>query len=127
MNEIKKYDNIQLRISPNEEEMTQLVRNAQAHVLYTAQPTGLKLKLLNVLFKGRFVICNENMISGTGLKGNNSFMVTNKGDDFIHKIKECFYKDFSESLMKERNQLLVNFDNASNSRKLIEEVFLNKN
>jgi len=120
---VRKYSHIKLRKSPNEEEMTQLVRNAHIHVLYTAQPTGLKLKLLNVLFKGRFVICNAHMISGTGLKANNTLVLSEMPEEFVAAANKYFYKEFSEGLLKERQQLTSNFDNVRNAEKLISEVF----
>jgi len=120
---IEKYPNIKLRKSPNEDEMTQLVRNAHIHVLYTAQPTGLKLKLVNVLFKGRFVICNEHMLSGTGLKGNEGLIVSNTEEQFIATINKYFYKEFAEEHSKMRSNQISHFDNALNAKKLIEEVF----
>ncbi len=120
---INKHPHIQVKESPNEEEMIQLIRNAQVHVLYTAQPTGLKLKLLNVLFKGRFIVCNANMLEGTGITPNNSLFVCTTGENFVRRISEVFYKDFSEALDKERDRLLANFDNQQNITKLIGEVF----
>src|SRR5690606_8806096 len=99
---IAKAKNVKLRKSPNEEEMTQLIRNAQVHVLYTAQPTGLKLKLLNVLFRGRFIVCNSNMVSGTGLSPNKTFLLKDKEEEFLQAIKDCFMKDFSADSVKER-------------------------
>lgn len=120
---IEKYPNIKLRKSPGEEEMTQLVLNAQLHVLYTAQPTGLKLKLLNVLFKGRFVICNEHMISGTGLKQNNTLILSDSPEQFIKTVNDYFDKEFSEELIGERRKLISHFDNIQNVRRLISEVF----
>ena len=120
---IEKYPNIKLRKSPNEDEMTQLVRNAHIHVLCTAQPTGLKLKLVNVLFKGRFVICNEHMLSGTGLKGNEGLIVSNTEEQFIATINKYFYKEFAEEHSKMRSNQISHFDNALNAKKLIEEVF----
>lgn len=120
---IAAHSHIQLIDSPSEKEMEQLVHSAQVHVLYTAQPTGLKLKLLNVLFKGRFVICNPHMISGTGLSGNESFMITDTPADFIKKIQEIVTNEFSEQMITERKLLITNFDNAGNTRKFIETVF----
>ena len=120
---IKKHPPIRLRNSPNEEEMTQLVRNAHIHVLYTAQPTGLKLKLLNVLFKGKFVICNSNMIAGTGLHGNRTMILADTPTEFAANINDYFHKDFTENLIKEREQLVINFNNHLNAKKLIDAVF----
>jgi hypothetical protein len=123
VSQVEKYPHIKIRKSPNEDEMTQLLRNAHIHVLYTAQPTGLKLKLLNVLFKGRFVICNSNMISGTGLQANKTLILSNTAGEFITSINEYFYKDFSENLLKERQHLVLNFDNVLNAKKLVDEIF----
>ncbi|WP_317898266.1 glycosyltransferase [Aurantibacillus circumpalustris] len=120
---VKEHSNIKLRVSPNEEEMTQLLRNSQIHVLYTAQPTGLKLKLLNVLFKGRFVICNTHMISGTGIKENKTLRLADSAENFIQSINESMHKDFTDELCHERKSLIENFDNTLNAKKLIEEVF----
>ena len=121
--EVNQYSNMQLRKNPNEDEMTQLIRNAQVHVLYTAQPTGLKLKLLNVLFKGRFVICNTHLVSGTGLKANDSLVLTDTPSEFLAELNRCFYKDFSEAALNQRQQAIQHFNNRVNATKLIEEVF----
>lgn len=118
-----KYEHIQLKESPNEEEMILLVRNAQINVLFTPQPTGLKLKLLNALHKGRFVICNSNMLEGTDLDRNGSLIVCNSADEYLKAINHFFFKDFTDELNKERQKLLLNFDNEQNAKKLIHEVF----
>ncbi len=123
---IKEYPHIQLKLSPNEEEMTQLIRNAQIHVLYTSQPTGLKLKLLNVLFKGRFILCNPHLISGTGLVENSGLQLCNDAQEFIGHIHNCFIKEFTEEMIKERQKLCSVFDNAVNVKKLVEAVFSQK-
>jgi hypothetical protein len=125
LNTLSRYPNIQVKVSPNEEEMIQLIRNAQVHVLYTSQPTGLKLKLLNVLFKGRFIVCNPNMLAGTDIEAGNSLFICHTPADFVSKISECYYKDFSGSFVKDREKLTALFDNERNVKKLISEVFGN--
>lgn len=119
----EKFKNIELKASPDEHEMEKLIREAQCHVLYTAQPTGLKLKLLNVLFKGRFVMCNSHIISGTGLKENSSLIISDSYEKFISDINESMTKEFSPQLINERQTLISNFDNEKNVKKLIEAVF----
>lgn len=119
---IKNHQHISLMDSPQESEMNKLIHDAQMHVLYTAQPTGLKLKLLNVLFKGRFIVCNKNMTEGTGIKENNGFMIVNSGTDFIQKINSVYALPFSESHLEERKKQISNFDNAENCKKLVEVI-----
>jgi hypothetical protein len=117
------FSNVELIASPPEAAMNRLLQEAQVHVLYTAQPTGLKLKLLNVLFKGRFVICNPHMIAGTGLTENSGLTLCNSADEFIRQITACMSKTFSEPEIGERKQLVTGFDNQANARKLVEIAF----
>ncbi len=123
MDAISQYSHLQLLVNPSETKMMQLITDAQAHVLYTAQPTGLKLKLLNVLFSGRFVICNSNMISGTSLKESKSLFICENPEQFIEIINQFAENNFSDDLFKERQHQLLNFDNQDNAKKLIELCF----
>ena len=59
--------NVTLVDSPDDISMARLIADAQVNVLITAQPTGLKLKLLYALFAGRHCIVNSNMIVGSSL------------------------------------------------------------
>lgn len=120
---IQPCKHIELIAGPDEASMENLLQNAQAHILYTAQPTGLKLKLLNVLFKGRFVICNANMVSGTSLQAGNTLFICNTAADFIRQIRACMDLSFSQALIDERREQLADFDNTPNAKKLIAAIF----
>jgi hypothetical protein len=120
---IAPYPHIRLEESPAEEAMTELVAGAQVHVLHTAQPTGLKLKLLNVLFKGRFVICNDHMISGTSLKADTSLRRANTPEEFISGIRQLYTLEFEAARLREREEQVEPFSNRSNVALLIRELF----
>lgn len=64
---IEQRPNISLRANPDQATLEQLIREAHLHVLYTFQPTGLKLKLLNTLYQGRHCLVNPHMLAGTNL------------------------------------------------------------
>lgn len=64
---INSTPNTRLYINPSSIEMQMLLSEAHAHLLITQQATGVKLKLLNALYEGRFVITNKPMVVGTGL------------------------------------------------------------
>lgn len=64
---IQRYQHITLVDSPDEETMQTLIRNARIHLLITFQGTGIKLKLLNVLFTEGHVVVNPAMLEGTDL------------------------------------------------------------
>ncbi len=114
---------INLIANPGEVEMNELITNAQVHVLHTEQPTGLKLKLLNVLYKGRFSVVKDYMIFGTRLKGNDSLYVAKEGVEFVQKINECMGKEISGEMLKQREEQVIVFDNRLNAEKLIQITF----
>lgn len=64
---LSRYSNVSLVASPDEEKLQQLIAGAQVNILYTDQPTGMKLKLLHALYCGRHCLVNSAMVEGTGL------------------------------------------------------------
>jgi hypothetical protein len=120
---ISLHTNIQLIANPDEKQMNALVQHAHIHMLFTAQPTGLKLKLLNVLYNGRFIVCNAFMIAGTGICDNESLFIRETAAQYIDAARMLITKDFSEALIASRRQQVENFDNDANCRKLTDSVF----
>ena len=113
----KPFKNIKIVANPNETEMQQLIEDAHVHCLYTHQATGLKLKLLNVLYSGRFCICNNFMLEGTNLE--NCVMVKNTPEGIIQAIQQCFKSEFTSELIEERKNKLTQFNNADKTKRLI--------
>ncbi len=116
---IAKHKHLQLMANVDAEDMQQLIANAQVHVLYTEQGTGLKLKLLNVLFQGRFIICNEAMLSGTGLKANDTFCIANEAELYFKTIKAMMTMSVDHQHIDQRSQQLSRFDNEKNAATLL--------
>lgn len=116
---IKGFSNIELIANPTESEMNLLVKNAHVHTLFTAQETGLKLKLLNVLYQGRFVVVNGKMVSGTELKSLDSFLITDSVEEYISFIEKCMNSSFNSSFISSRERLLECFSNKKNIQKFI--------
>lgn len=114
--------NVSLMINPDDETMFSLIQNAQANILITFQATGLKLKLLNTLYKGRFCLVNSKMVQGTGL--GELCWVADKDEDLKIALDEIFVKTFDISEVESRRKLLIrNYSNAENARKLIDLVY----
>jgi hypothetical protein len=117
-NSIDIRSNIELVANPSESKMKELISNAQAHVLYTAQATGLKLKLLNVLFAGRHIICNQLMIEGSGVVLNRSIHIANTAKEMIAAIEQIHSRPFTQELIDARVQIVQPFNNQTNAEKL---------
>lgn len=115
----KKLKHVQLISNPSEAQMNKLIEEAHIHVLYTEQATGLKLKLVNVLFKGRFVVCNDKMLQGTGIKGNSTLAIGNNPSEMIKAIESLMKMDYNATFMEERKKQVSRFSNQQNAEKLL--------
>ena len=116
------YPNVTLKANLEDAEMMDLIRNAQINVLVTDQPTGLKLKLLNALYNGRFCLVNDDMVRGTSLDG--LCVVAETPDDFIREINRLMDEDFTEEDVEERDEALREmYQNDKNAELIIRSIF----
>lgn len=117
-----KHPNIELISNPGDVQMFKLIREAQANILVTFQASGLKLKLLNTLYNGRFCIVNPAMLNGTGLE---PVCLIGKNADALRKLVDQTAKlEFSVSEVAKRETLLKeNYSNSINADRLIDIIF----
>lgn len=105
--------NVELIPNPDDSTMQQLIRNAQVNVLVTAQPTGLKLKLLNALFNGRHCLVNSKMIDGLNI--NDLCVVADSADEFVEAISILMTMPFNSEDVEKRRNGMDTFYNASDA------------
>ncbi|HRI28448.1 MAG TPA: glycosyltransferase [Chitinophagales bacterium] len=110
--------NCRLYPNPSAEQMAMLMQQAHLHVLPTFQPTGIKLKLLNALYNGRFCVVNPSMVHGTGLEA--LCHIANSAPDFKAIINQLFLQPFTHYEAQNRVQVLTNlYDDTHNVQKLL--------
>ena len=118
----EKYSNVTLVANPDDAEMIDLLRQAQVNILVTNQPTGLKLKLLNALYNGRFCLVNSDMVKGTSLES--LCVVADEPEQMITEIKRLMEEDFTEEDIEERdNKMRQLYDNKANAQIIMEKIF----
>lgn len=118
----EKYSNVTLVANPEDAEMIDLLRQAQVNILVTQQPTGLKLKLLNALYNGRFCLVNEDMVKGTSLES--LCVVADEPEQMIAEIKRLMEEDFTEDDIDQRDETLRQmYRNEENAQIIIEKIF----
>jgi hypothetical protein len=106
------------------EQISELIQQAHINILPTFQNTGIKLKLINVLYQGRFVLANEIMVNNTGLEP--LCEVANTADEMVVSLKVLMKKEFTPAAIDQRKEVLKHaFDNADNARKLCNTIFGN--
>ena len=116
------YPNVELIPNPPQAEMDQLIKNAQVNILVTFQATGLKLKLLNTLYNGRWMLVNREMLAGTGLESLCEIAADAK--EMKKKIISLFDTEFDQKQLIARAEILQSrFSDEQNALTLIGEVF----
>jgi hypothetical protein len=119
--EILKYDNIVFHSLIKKNDLSRLFQNAHINVLPTFQNTGIKLKLLNTLYQGKFVIANDFMVDNTGLES--LCVKANTPDEFLQKTDELFQQDFTREILEERKRVLQGFSPKESAKKMIGAMF----
>ncbi len=109
---------------PSESELNDLVRKAHINVLpcLNKHITGIRLKLLHVLFEGRHCVVNEPMVKGTGLEG--ACHIAASADAFASIITQLYHQPFTSEEIELRKRLLGDkYNNEKNTRQLIQYLW----
>lgn len=118
---ISRQGNVRLVSDPDAATMQKLVTDAHVHLLPTFQPTGIKLKLLESLFSGRFCIANDAMTAQTGVAS--LCHIANSPSEFITVLNQLAVQPFTEAMLSQRKQLLEqSFSNEYSAEQLIQSI-----
>lgn len=104
--------------NPTEEELDRLLHEAQVHVLPAMQDTGMKLKLLNTLYRGRHVLCNSRMLAGTGLE--KILPVADEAQAMRNLIAERMNAPFTDEMAQQRRDMMQPFDPHTLAKQLLD-------
>lgn len=113
--------NIEIIENPTKEEINKLIVNARVIALPTFQSTGVKLKLIDSLFKGQHVIVNELMIAGFPIP--ELTILAKSTEEMKNLINEYLSKSFTSEEKQNRIQKLnLHFNNKKNAVQIIEII-----
>lgn len=117
-NKLAHSPNATLVDTPDDDTMQRLISEAHVVLLYTNQPTGLKLKLLNSLFAGRHILVNSHMVAGTDL--GSLCTVADSPDAIRRELTRLMATDFGEPLLKARSEALSRLVPLNANAKIVE-------
>jgi hypothetical protein len=121
LEKIKKYDNIFLEEIPNKKDLDFLLNTAHINTLITFQKTGIKLKLLNTLYRGKHIIANSELIEDTGLESLCHLANTKK--EILEKTAQLFNEQFSDTEVQKRSIKLKQFNPIESAKKIVDIIF----
>ncbi len=114
------HANIRIIQNPDDGEMFRLISDAQVNIMVTFQPTGLKLKLLNALYSGRFCLVNRDMVAGTSL--SELCTIANTPSEIKMELQRLFAMEFTHSHITNRTSVLQQHHSNQNNCKLLVEI-----
>ena len=111
--------NVMLIANPETEQMQDFIKLAHVHILPSYSNTGIKLKLLNALYNGRFCLVNELTAGGSGVEQLCHFF--ENATTCKQKVNELLDIEFTQSDINNRKQVLSTaFNNEENAKVFIE-------
>lgn len=116
------YPHIQLRQNIRTEDIHELIEKAQVNVLFTNQNTGIKLKLLNALYRGKHVVVNPLISDHTGLE--TLCEVGESFEEMTELVKKSISIPYEYHDYEQRKEVLGSlFNNAKNAQSLLENIY----
>lgn len=119
---ICKSHGVELIGNPTDEQLDSLLEEAHIHILPSMNSTGIKIKMIHALLKGRFVVTNPQGVEGTPF--GELCTVCRNIVEYRHSILELIDKNFGipEKLTRQKI-LLSEFDPEVNAEKLRKLIF----
>ena len=118
----KKGLNILVIENPTEEQMQDFIKQAHINILPSYSNTGIKLKLLNALYNGRFCLVNNLTTEGSGTEQLCKYF--EDSTTCKQMIKELMETEFTQSEIDLRKQMLLNaINNQEDAKKLVAALF----
>lgn len=115
---VARRPNAVLVADPDEAQMDVLLRQAHANVLVSFQSSGVKLKLLSALFRGRHCIANRHMLAGTPL--HTLCRVADSALEIRQAVCSALESPFTEAELAQRKHLLeAHYSNQANAQRLL--------
>ncbi len=109
-------------VDPGEREMQDMIGKAHVHILPSFNQTGVKLKLMNALFNGKFCLTNQAGITGSGLEGLCQLAET--PEEFRKAIARLFDIEYTtEQFLQRKERLAKLYSNQENAQKLISWIY----
>jgi hypothetical protein len=108
--------------NPSDQEIQDLIAKAQVNILPSFNCTGIKMKLLNALFNGRYAVVNRDAVEGTGLE--KACHIADNTEEMKELITRLFNRPFTtEDIISRKALLAGRYNNEENTRKLMQWIW----
>lgn len=119
---VYKNTNCCLVSNPSDKEMQDLIKKAQVNILPSFNNTGVKLKLLNALYNGKYCLVNNAAADGAAI--DELCHIANTAAEFKKSISALYHQPYIEENALNRQKILnAAYDNEKNALQLISWIY----
>ena len=121
LSKIEAAKNIQFIAIENQKQLDDLIQSAHINVLWSSNPSGIKIKLLNALLNGRFCLVNTPVIKGSGLE--DLCEVADDEKTLVYHLIRLMDQKYPKELYEKKREKLQIYDKKQNVAKLLELIY----
>jgi hypothetical protein len=121
LSKIEAAKNIQFISLENQEQLDDLIQRAHINLLWSRNASGIKIKLLNSLFNGRFCLVNSPVVQGSGLE--DLCEIADDEKTLIHKLIQLMDREYSAELHNKKQEMLNIFEKKRNVSRLLDLIY----
>lgn len=108
--------------NPSEKEMQDLIKKAQINILPSFNNTGVKLKLLNALYNGRYCLANHAAVEGAAM--DHLCELAETAEEFKEAVLALYEQPFAIEEAHEREHVLqATYNNCENAARIINWLY----
>ena len=118
-------NNIKLKENVSNKELDELIMNAHINIIPSLNNinTGVKIKIINALYKGRFCLISKNLLTVKNLE--DVCVIADTVGDMSEMVNELMLQSFSENDVLMRTKYLQKyFSNEVNANKLSQWIYI---
>lgn len=118
---LEKDPNCTIIANPSDEYLEQLIGKAQVNLVPALGNSGVKLKLIHALLRGRHVVANAAAVAGSGLE--KAVHLAEDLPQLKQSVNTLMQAPFSQKEIGERAKFLAPYEQQQNARSLIAFLF----
>ena len=118
LEKIEAAKNIKFMTLETQDQLDDLLQRAHVNIFWSSNASGIKIKLLNALYNGRFCLVNKPVIQGSELE--DLCEVVDDQKSLVYKTIQLMDVEFTDEQYLHRKNKMAPYDNAENTKRLLE-------
>ena len=118
LEKIETAKNLKFISLQNQEQLDDLMQRAHINLFWSSHASGIKIKLLNALYNGRFCLVNKPVVDGSGLE--DLCEVVDDEKSLVYKAIQLMDVEFSDEQYFHRKEKMASYDKKHNTERLLE-------